>query len=136
VNRSAVIPLLCLAAIAGAVAWIVMTQSTGTSGQQARYEAGWRMCHACGHQWHMELSDIAAQARRDPTDHGYVQCPKCHAWRGMVRVICPKCGKAYTADVEIPTEQGSHFAKREGCPHCGYVYGSDAPGGRAPSGGR
>ena len=128
-NRSAALSLVCLVAIAGAIVSIVMTQSSRSSGQRARYEAGWRMCHACGHQWHMELSEIAAEAKRDPTGHGYVQCPKCRAWRGMVRVICPKCSKPYTADIEVRTEQGSHFAKRQGCPHCGFLYGSDTPGG-------
>jgi ssDNA-binding Zn-finger/Zn-ribbon topoisomerase 1 len=129
VSRSAVAALVCFVAIVGAVVSIVVTQSSRSSGRQARYDAGWRMCHECGHEWHMELGEIAAEARRDPTDHGYVQCPKCHAWRGMVRALCPRCGKAYPADVEVETEHGNVFAKRDRCPHCGFVYGSDVSGG-------
>lgn len=122
-NRSLATAIIALALIAAAVAYIA-TRSPSTASRE-RTEAGWRICAACGHTWHMDLAEIQRQTRQDPEGNGWVQCPNCAAWRGLPVMRCPKCNTlygAYTID-----ETGAQLGKCRTCPHCGHTLGADQP---------
>jgi len=122
-NRSLVSGVVALVLI-GAAAVYLVSRPPSTAFRE-RDEAGWRVCGACGHAWHMELVEIQRQARQDPENNGWVQCPECHAWRGLPSVRCPKCDKLYGAyNID---ETGARLSKCRTCPHCTYRLGSDQP---------
>jgi hypothetical protein len=122
-NRSVAIGVVAVVLIGGAVAYLVMRPPSTAS--RERDEAGWRVCGACGHTWHMDLAQIQQQVRQDPEGNGWVQCPKCHAWRGLPAMRCPKCNTLYGAyNID---ESGARLSKCRTCPRCGYTLGSDQP---------
>jgi DNA-directed RNA polymerase subunit RPC12/RpoP len=121
-TRSAPIALVCIAAIAAAVVYLV--QRPRSAAERERDAAGWRICAQCGHEWHLELGEIASQMKQNPDGVGAVRCPKCGAWRGMARAQCSKCHKSFPSLVPVETDDGIRLDKQRSCPHCRYAFGT------------
>lgn len=128
-NRSAIIVLVCIVAIAAAIGYSVMRPRSPAA--QARYDAGWRKCAVCGHEWHKDRSELIKECKASPDGYGLAHCPKCGEWRGMPMTQCPHCGKTYTASTIVEDENGLSFPKQRICPHCGRSR-SEEPGSEAP----
>ena len=128
-NRSVIIGLICVVAIAAAAAYTLMRPKSPAA--QARYETGWRKCAACGHEWHKDRSELIRESKTSPDGYGLAHCPECDAWRGMPIIHCPHCDKNYTAREVVEDEHGVHFPKQRTCPHCGRFLG-DEPGSEPP----
>jgi uncharacterized C2H2 Zn-finger protein len=116
-NRSVVIGFICIVAIVAAGAFIFMRPKSPEA--QARYEAGWRKCAVCGHEWNKDPSQLIRESKASEDGSGFVRCPKCGAWRGMPIIRCPHCGKNYTSHKVVEDERGVYFPKQRTCPYCG-----------------
>ncbi|MBN1917534.1 MAG: hypothetical protein JW889_06460 [Verrucomicrobia bacterium] len=129
--RSVFIIIVCIAAIAGSAFYYFSRPQSAA--ERERDMAGWRICAECGREWHMTMAHIAAQMEQNPDGIGAVQCPNCHAWRGMVRAECPKCHKSFPRLVAVETDDGLSLEKQTLCPHCGCVFGEAETAGNGPA---
>jgi len=130
-NRSAVIILVCVLAIAGSAAYLVLRPKSPAA--RAKAESERRKCFDCGHEWRKDRRALVRESKNAPAGYQFVvQCPKCKAWAGMTIIHCEKCGKNYTSHVIVKNPDGSlEFPKQRVCPYCGHVLGENpnAPAG-------
>ncbi|MBN1917532.1 MAG: hypothetical protein JW889_06450 [Verrucomicrobia bacterium] len=131
-NRSAVIVLVCILAIAGSAAWLTLRPESPAA--KAKAEAERRKCFECGHEWSKSRRALILESKSAPPGSGaFVQCPKCKAWAGMPVLHCEQCGKNFTSHVIVEEEDGTlSFPKQRICPYCrtplGETASEDAPG--------
>jgi NAD-dependent SIR2 family protein deacetylase len=122
-NRSAAIVLVCIIAIVGSAAWIVLRPKSPAA--KAKAESERRKCFYCGYEWRKDRGALIRESKNAPPGYQFVvQCPKCKAWAGMAVVHCEKCGKDYTRHSIVKNEDGTlSFPKLNACPYCGAPIG-------------
>jgi len=113
-NRSLIIMIVCAVAIVAAIVWIAVRPPSDAA--RERDEGGWRVCGACGHEWHMSIAEAVRQSKANPEGTGWVKCPKCGAWQGMPGMLCPKCGRRFPLPLAERNEEYVHI-----CTYCGYA---------------
>jgi hypothetical protein len=97
-----------VAGIAIIVGLVFAVKSCGGSRTGSlRESVSWRECLACHHRWQMDTKEMMEQRLQDPTGNRFVQCPKCHEWRGAAMGRCLACGKAIPKVVIVEAEDGS-----------------------------
>jgi hypothetical protein len=123
-NRSSAIAVICLLAIAGSAAWLVLRPKSPAA--KAKEAAEWRKCFECGHEWRKDQHALILESKEAPPGYRFAaQCPKCKAWAGLSLIKCEKCGKTCTTRIIVKNDDGTiSVPKRHVCPSCGAPLGA------------
>jgi ribosomal protein L32 len=121
-KRSLLIAAVCIVAVAASIAYYFTRPPSKASREQD--EAGWRVCAACGYEWHSEVSELVAQSAQNPNGEPWVKCPRCGEWQGMPGMLCPKCGRRFPTPLAERNEEYVPI-----CTWCGYAPPRSSLGG-------